>query len=160
MSERVFLADFGLAKSVITGSRLTRSGETLGTPAYMSPEQARGDLAALAPASDVWALGCVAHELCAGQPPFARESPALIVGAVLTQPPPRLVGVPAGLRTVLANALAKAAHRRPPTAAAFRDECAVLLAGGSPRRRSAVPTGWAIAAGMLLASLAGGGWAC
>jgi len=49
---RVFLTDFGLAKNTATGSRYTRSGETLGTPAYMSPEQARGELAELAPATD------------------------------------------------------------------------------------------------------------
>ena len=66
----VYLTDFGLAKNVSTGSRHTRTGQTLGTPAYMSPELARGEFRALTPASDVFALGALLYELLAGGPAF------------------------------------------------------------------------------------------
>ena len=89
----VFLTDFGLAKNVATGSRYTRTGETLGTPAYMSPEQARGELSELTAASDVWALGCVLYELLSGgRMAFEGDSPAAVIGAVLTARPPPLTG--------------------------------------------------------------------
>ncbi|MCI0342281.1 MAG: protein kinase, partial [Planctomycetales bacterium] len=60
---RPFVVDFGLAKLTAHGSRLTRPGQALGTPAYMSPEQARGEMSALSPATDVWSLGCVLYEM-------------------------------------------------------------------------------------------------
>ncbi len=82
-----FLTDFGIAKSVATGSKLTRTGQALGTPHYMSPEQARGEVSALTPATDVWSLGCVLYEMLAGRPPFEGETSAAIVGAVLVRAP-------------------------------------------------------------------------
>ena len=85
---RVLLTDFGLARDTATGSALTRTGVTLGTPAYMSPELARGEFAALTPASDVWALGCVLHELLTGRAPFGRTGTAEIIGRIVTEPPP------------------------------------------------------------------------
>ena len=88
VAPRVFLTDFGLAKDVATASRYTRSGESLGTPPYMSPEQARGELATLDATCDTWALGCVLYELLAGHRAFDGENPAAVIGAVLTADPP------------------------------------------------------------------------
>ncbi|HXI19967.1 MAG TPA: protein kinase, partial [Gemmatimonadales bacterium] len=65
------IADFGIARAldVVGGERLTETGATIGTPAYMSPEQARAE-PALGPASDVYSLGCVVYEMLGGQQPF------------------------------------------------------------------------------------------
>ena len=90
---QVFLTDFGLAKNTVTGSKFTKTGETLGTPSYMSPEQARGELADLSPASDVWALGCVLYECLAARRAFDAETPAAVIGQVLTREPPPLPSV-------------------------------------------------------------------
>src|SRR4029079_9826596 len=65
---RAYVMDFGLAKSVRTGSSLTGSGFAVGTPSYMSPEQAQGEAQAIGPRSDVYALGAVLYEICAGRP--------------------------------------------------------------------------------------------
>src|SRR5438874_11300831 len=65
------LTDFGLARLVETESTVTRTTEILGTPSYMAPEQAAGDIKAIGPATDVYALGAVFYQLLTGQPPFA-----------------------------------------------------------------------------------------
>ncbi len=135
-----FLADFGLAKSVATGSRLTRTGQALGTPAYMSPEQARGDVSTLTPATDVWGLGCVLYQMLAGRPPFEGESPAAVVGHVLLSEPPPARRIrpdaPPGLETILRVCLAKRPGARFPDAAALRGDLDRVLRGESPRARS------------------------
>ena len=131
----VFLADFGLAKDVRTGSRFTRTGATLGTPAYMSPELARGEVAALTPASDVWALGCVLHELVQGRPPFAGDTGAAIVAAVITGRRSPMEGVPAGVRQLTDGCLARRAGERAPGAAWLRADAVAVLAGRPPRFR-------------------------
>lgn len=69
------LTDFGLAKVLETGAGgLTRSGDRLGTPAYMAPEQAMGDLGSVGPASDIYALGVVLYRLICGEVPFRGKS--------------------------------------------------------------------------------------
>src|SRR6266542_3919543 len=65
------LTDFGLARLVETESTMTRTMEVLGTPSYMSPEQAVGNNAAISNATDVYGLGAVFYQLLTGQPPFA-----------------------------------------------------------------------------------------
>jgi predicted Ser/Thr protein kinase len=71
---RARITDFGLAKILDEGTNLTRSGDLIGTPLYMSPEQIRGDLAALGPSSDVWSLGVTLYLLLTGQQPFGAKT--------------------------------------------------------------------------------------
>ncbi|MCI0342458.1 MAG: tetratricopeptide repeat protein [Planctomycetales bacterium] len=134
-----FLTDFGLAKSVATGSKLTRTGEALGTPAYMSPEQARGEVSSLGPATDVWSLGCVLYEMLAGRAAFEGETAAAVVGRVLLEEPPRLgtlaPGTPRGLERVVRAATAKRTDERFGDGSAVRDDLDRLLAGQEPRVR-------------------------
>ena len=82
---KAVMADFGIALAVDNAGngRLTETGLSLGTPHYMSPEQATGD-AAVGPASDLWALGCVLHEMLAGAPPFTGGSPQAVLGRIVT----------------------------------------------------------------------------
>ncbi len=158
---RVFLTDFGLAKSVATGSKLTRTGVALGTPAYMSPEQARGDLSSLAPATDVWALGCVLHEMLAGRPAFAGETPAEVVARAILSEPRRLRSlrpdVPRGVETVVRVALQKEPTGRHPDASALRADLDRLLRGERPAARAPrKPRLLPVAAGVALAAASGG----
>ncbi|MHC5019471.1 MAG: protein kinase domain-containing protein, partial [Planctomycetota bacterium] len=146
------VTDFGLAKDTRTESKYTRTGQTLGTPAYMPPEQARGELAELSPASDVWALGCVLYEAIAGRCAFEGPTAAAVVGQVLTCEPPALraliPAIPAGVSRLVHACLAKDPAARPPDAGALRDDCDRVLAGQPPvhgtavgSRRTALVTG-------------------
>ncbi|MCI0343386.1 MAG: tetratricopeptide repeat protein [Planctomycetales bacterium] len=150
-----FLADFGLAKSVATGSRLTKTGEALGTPAYMSPEQARGEVSALTPATDVWSLGCVLYEMLAGRVAFGGGTPAAVIAAVLTREPPRLQGirgdVPESVERVVRACLTKRGRHRYPDAAALGEDLDRVLRGErlaarAPHRHRAAAAGIVAAA--------------
>ena len=83
----VKLTDFGIARAV-DGSGQTQTGEVLGTPHYLSPEQALGEPAT--GASDLYALGVVAHELLTGRRPFDRGTPVATALAQVHDPPPPL----------------------------------------------------------------------
>jgi len=106
------VADFGIARAVgvATGDRLTQTGLSLGTPAYMSPEQAAADREIDARA-DQYSLACVVYELLAGQPPFTGPSMAAVLSRQVLDPVPPLTtlrpGVPASLRRAIDRALAK-----------------------------------------------------
>ena len=84
-SDHAIVADFGIARAVSVGGaqRLTMSGFAVGTPAYMSPEQASGD-EHLDARSDVYALGCVLYEMLAGEPPHTGPTPQAILARQLT----------------------------------------------------------------------------
>src|SRR2546430_16893372 len=84
------LADFGIARALQGSDRLTETGMAVGTPAYMSPEQASGEHA-LDARTDVYALGCVLYEMLAGHPPFLRSTAREIVARHSLDPGPPLV---------------------------------------------------------------------
>ena len=109
---RAVLADFGIA--LPTGSseaRLTESGLSIGTPEYMSPEQALGERN-LDARSDVYALGCVLYQMLAGEPPFRGTTPQAVIAKRLMEPVPRLSTVRDVPRPVEA-AITRALSRQP-----------------------------------------------
>ena len=119
------LADFGIAQAVTAAGteRLTQMGLALGTPAYMSPEQAAGG--EIDRRSDLYSLGCVLYEMLSGEPPFRAPTPQAVVAKHLTEPPPPLQvpdgAVPARVAEALDKAMAKSPADRFGTAAEFGD---------------------------------------
>jgi tetratricopeptide (TPR) repeat protein len=130
---RAYVMDFGLAKSVRTGSSLTGSGFAVGTPSYMSPEQAQGEAHAIGPRSDVYALGAILYEICAGRPPFAADNVVqILVDVVHRDPdPPRKYNpkLHPELETVALKALEKDPNRRYASAADFAADLRRWLEG-------------------------------
>ncbi len=119
----VKLADFGIAKAMTeTAGGLTAVGHVMGTPNYLSPEQAAGQAAV--PASDLYALGVVLYECLAGQPPFTGENPLAVALAHQREPVPPLrraaPDVPAELADLVERALAKDPGARFADAATMR----------------------------------------
>jgi len=118
------VADFGIARAITEagGEHLTETGMSIGTPAYMSPEQASGEHN-LDGRSDVYSLGCVLYEMLAGEPPYTGPTAQSIVAKKLSEAVPRVSvvreRVPIGVETAIDQALAKAPADRFPTAAAF-----------------------------------------
>ena len=116
----VKLVDFGIARaSGDPAATVTHSPGFLGTPAYFSPEQARGEIADAR--SDLYSAGCLLFELITGQPPFTGDDPISVAYQhVHEEPPPADTGIPA-LDSVIAKALSKSRDDRFPSARAFRD---------------------------------------
>ena len=120
------VTDFGIAKALSEARRdhesglLTQVGTSLGTPAYMSPEQAAGDPNA-DHRSDIYSFGCLAYELLAGQSPFHGRAPARMLAAHLSETPPPLAqqrpDIPATLERLVTQCLQKDPARRPQSAA-------------------------------------------
>ncbi len=129
--------DFGLAKQALqTGRKLTRMGSILGTPAYMPPEQVKGDLTKLGPASDVYSLGVILFELLTGRPLFAGTTEEEVYAAVLFTPPPApsslQPGLPAVLDAVCLKAMAKAPEDRYPSMMALAADLFAYLKATPP----------------------------
>ena len=118
------VADFGIALAASTtgGHRMTETGMSLGTPHYMSPEQAMGERE-LSPRSDVYALGCVLYEMLVGEPPFTGPTPQAIVAKVITEKAPFATTIRASVPRHVARAIQKSLSKLPAdrfaTAAAF-----------------------------------------
>lgn len=125
------VTDFGLAKKLDADSNLTGTGQILGTPSYMSPEQAAGKTAAVGPASDVYSLGAILYSTLTGRPPFQAASVMDTLRQVLEQEPasPRQLNsaVDRDLETICLKCLQKEPQRRYESAAELAKELARYL---------------------------------
>ena len=173
------VADFGIALAVSSagaGSRMTESGMSLGTPHYMSPEQAMGERE-ITVRSDIYALGCVLYEMLTGQPPFEGATAQAIVARVLTESPralrPQRKSVPPHVEAAVLTALEKLPADRFESARAFVDalgDPGYTGASGAATRVVPSPAGvsppsrprWLLTTALALASAGAGlvaGWA-
>jgi len=125
---RALVADFGIALAATSaGSRMTETGMSLGTPHYMSPEQAMGDRE-LTPRSDVYALGAMTYEMLLGEPPFTGPTAQSIVAKVMTERPAPLLArrerIPPHVEAAVLTALEKLPADRFESTRAFADALA------------------------------------
>ena len=162
------VADFGIALAASTaGTRMTETGMSLGTPHYMSPEQAMGERE-ITGRSDVYALGCIAYEMLVGEPPFTGPTAQAIIARVMTEEPRSLTlqrkTIPQHVQAAVETALQKLPADRFPTPAAFAD---ALRDGDAARKTIGRPAarhtpadhrqlrGWQfVAAGLFVVALA------
>ena len=137
-----WLTDFGLAKRSDEVA-LTLTGALMGTPRYMSPEQAESSLRPVDHRTDIYSLGATLYELAAGRPPFEATSPLAVLEQILgTEPvPPRKhrPGLPRDLETIILKCLAKEPGRRYASARDLADDLRACLDGRSPRARRPNP---------------------
>jgi hypothetical protein len=171
------ITDFGLAKRLDTRDGRTQSGDVLGTPIYMAPEQASGRIHLIGPHTDLWSLGVILYEMLTGRPPFQAPTGVEVVMQVIEHEPlspSRLQpALPRDLVTVCLKCLEKDPKKRYPTARALADDLRRFL-DGEPiqarpvgrvqrlvkwaRRRPAVAALLAVSALAAVALLVGG-WA-
>jgi len=132
--------DFGLAK-LRGGSSLTKSQTTLGTVAYMSPEQARGDK--VDQRTDIWSLGVVLYEMLTGKLPFRGDHDQAVIYSILKEKPEPLnkirPGAPAGLEQIVGQALARDPGNRYQTMEEFLGDLKAVAAGLKPLRATLRP---------------------
>jgi serine/threonine protein kinase len=125
-----YIADFGIAKQIGVGA--TSTGSIIGTPAYMSPEQARGERE-LTGRSDLYALGVILYEMLTGRAPFQADTPVAIALKHITEPPPRLArsrpDLPGDCQLMLDQAMAKDPNARYPTATALASALSAVARG-------------------------------
>ena len=131
---RFKLMDFGVAKIMTTQGEQTRYGQIIGTPRYMSPEQALGQNDRITPQSDIYALGIIAYEMLVGEAPFEHDSPVMLlvmhVRDAFRPIAQRVEGLPSPLTELVEGCLAKDPKDRPASAQEILDRIAGL------RRRS------------------------
>ncbi len=132
--ERVFLTDFGVSRTTGKGGTVTSSGELLGSPDYMAPEQITGD--PVDHRADIYALGCLLHFTITGQPPFPRDNDMAKLFAHGNAPRPRpsqvLSNVPAALDRVVAQAMAVSPERRYQNAGQLAADLERVVRGAEP----------------------------
>lgn len=137
---RIWLTDFGLAKRIDDVS-LSMAGAILGTPRYMSPEQASAAKNPVDHRTDIYSLGATLYELATGRPLFEADSAHAVISQILTTEPaaPRLVrpNLPRDLETIILKCLAKGAEQRYATAQALADDLRAFVEGRPIRARRA-----------------------
>jgi serine/threonine protein kinase len=129
---RPHLMDFGLAKRATGEQSVTSDGRVMGTPAYMSPEQARGDSHSVDARSDIYGLGVILYEMLTGVRPFHGARRLLVLQVLEDDPrPPRRLNehIPRDLETICLKAMAKSPSRRYQTAQEFADDLCRFLDG-------------------------------
>ncbi len=153
------VADFGVARALESAGadRLTETGLALGTPTYMSPEQASADHH-VDGRSDIYSLGCVLYEMLTGEPPFTGPTPHAVFAKRATLPPPSVrtvrEAVPESVESVVRKALAKVPADRYATAGEFAKALAAPVVEKSPparRQRKPVVRILGILVGLLIA---------
>ncbi len=152
------VADFGiaLAASKAGGSRMTETGMSLGTPHYMSPEQAMGEREITA-RSDVYALGCITYEMLTGDPPFTGSTAQAIVARVMTEEPRRLIPQRKSISPAIEAAVLTALEKLPADRFASAAEFAEGLRGrGTTGSRASVAHGSMAAAPGIRSGLMAG----
>ncbi len=131
--DRAVLIDFGLARDGGAATHLTVSGAMMGTPAYMAPEQARGDRQAIGPGTDVYGLGATLYEMLTLRPPFGGETMGEVISRVVNEEPVpvRTLNplVDRDLETIVQKAMEKEPVRRYASAAAMAQDLEHWLAG-------------------------------
>ena len=145
LTSRPIVTDFGIARAIETDSRLTVTGTAVGTPAYMSPEQAMGE-GEIDGRSDLYSLAVVGYQMLAGELPFkASNTPAMLMKH-LSDPlrPIRTVRaeVPPALASLIERTLAKKPHQRWRDAAEFRDALETVSVTGAPVNAPPEPAAW------------------
>jgi hypothetical protein len=155
-----YVTDFGLAKKIEGDSGLTQTGQVMGTPAYMPPEQAAGQVQALTTSSDVYSLGAILYHLLAGRPPFQASSVFDTLRQVIEADPEPLRAanprVDRSLEAVVLKCLAKPPEQRYESAAALADDLGRWLEGEPVLARQA--SAWEAARAFLRKNF-GAAWA-
>ncbi len=156
--DRPVVTDFGLAVDLEAETdRLTRTGQTLGTPGFMSPEQANGDWRRMGPGTDVYALGATLYALLTGSSPFAGRSALAMLAATLEQepsPPSASADVSPELDAIVMRCLAKEPDDRYGTAEDLADDLAACLTHPAGSQQKRWPTIAGVVAALGLAVLA------
>src|SRR6266540_6515405 len=136
---RPLLVDFGIARRLDSapGAGLTQTGLVIGTPHYMSPEQALGD-PNLGPGSDLYSLGCVLFQMVTGSPPFDGESSQQVVGKHIAEPPPAAADVNPNVPRELSDTILRCLAKQP--AERFQSAAAVIRALEGDKQPSSVRT--------------------
>ena len=129
------VADFGIGKAVSSNGSITQTGMAIGTPTYMSPEQASG-MGDVDGRSDLYSLGCVFYEMLCGEPPFTGPTPQAIIAKRFISPVPTVRAtrdLPPAVDAVVGKALARASVDRYATAGEFAEALRQLAGGGAQR---------------------------
>jgi len=148
----LYVMDFGLAKVTAAASSLSASGMAIGTPAYMPPEQARGDVRAVDGRSDVYALGATMYEVACGSPPFEGPDALTVLLRVASDDPiplrTRAPGIDADVEAIVQKCMEKEPARRYATAGALADDIERFLRGEAPLAAASAAR-WSRRAGRL-----------